>query len=95
MKITVQLLGLPTLSAITGKEVEFDFSGETVNDLVALIVQKHGPKARQILLDSKGGVDLTIQFIINDEGFLQRDDYAKRHLKDGDVVKFLLLVGGG
>ena len=95
MKIIVQPLGLPTLSELIGKKAEFDFSSGTIIDLVALIVQKYGLRARQILLDDEGEVDLIIQVIINDEGFLQRDDFARRHLKDGDIIKFLLLAGGG
>jgi sulfur carrier protein ThiS len=33
--------------------------------------------------------------MVNDEGFLPRDQYSMRILKDGDGVKFMLLVGGG
>ena len=40
-------------------------------------------------------LDLAIQVMVNDEGFLDRSQYAKRSLKDGDQVKFMLLVGGG
>jgi molybdopterin converting factor small subunit len=95
LKIKVQPLGLPTLSELIGKKAEFDLAGETIEDLVSVIVQKYGLRARQLLLNDEGEVDLIIQVIINDEGFLQRDDFAKRHLKDGDVIKFLLLAGGG
>ena len=95
LKIVVQPLGLPTLSELIGKKAEFDLAGETVDDLVSHIVKKHGLRARQILLDDKGEVDLTIQVIINEEGFLPKDNFSKRHLKDGDVIKFLLLAGGG
>jgi len=38
---------------------------------------------------------MAIQVMINDEGFLPRSEYSQRTLKDGDVVKFMLLVGGG
>jgi len=95
LKIIVQPLGLPGLSEIIGKKAEFEFSGGTILDLVAFIVKKHGLKARQILLDNEGEVDSIIQFIINEEGFLHRDDFTSRHLKDGDILKFLLLAGGG
>ncbi len=49
----------------------------------------------RILLDSDGQLDLTIQVMINDEGFLARNEYARRELREGDTVRFMLLVGGG
>jgi len=33
--------------------------------------------------------------MVNDESFLPRSEYSQRFLKDGDAVKFMLLVGGG
>ncbi len=95
MKIQVESLGLPTLSELIGKKTEIELSGETIEDLVTLIVNKHGQKARKILLDNKGKLDLTIQVMVNDEGFVQRADFPQRRLKEGDKVKFLLLAGGG
>ena len=67
----------------------------TVSDLVARIVDSHGPQARKILLDREGQLDMAIQVMINGEGFLPRSEYSQRNLKDGDAVKFMLLVGGG
>jgi sulfur carrier protein ThiS len=95
MKITVESLGLPTLSAVIGKKAELDFKGRTVADLVDQLVGRFGPKARQVLLDGEGRLDLTIQVMVNDEGFLNRDDLPGRELKDGDRIRFMLLVGGG
>ena len=95
MKIQVESLGLPTLAAVIGKKADIELSGTTVADLVAQITKQHGPKVRKILLDKDGLLDLTIQVMVNDEGFLPRDEYSSRILKDGDAVKFLLLVGGG
>jgi sulfur carrier protein ThiS len=95
LKIQVESLGLPTLAAVIGKKAHIELGGTTVADLVAQITKQHGPKVRKILLDKDGGLDLTIQVMVNDEGFLPRDEYSSRILKDGDAVKFLLLVGGG
>jgi sulfur carrier protein ThiS len=67
----------------------------TVADLVTHIVKKHGQKARKILLDEKGELDMTIQVMINEEGFVPREEYSRRPLKEGDQLKFMLLVGGG
>ena len=95
MKIQVESLGLPTLSKLIGKKTEIELPGETIEDLVSYIVTRHGQKARQILLDSKGKLDLTIQVMVNDEGFMPREEYSRRLLKEGDQVKIMLLVGGG
>jgi len=90
-------MGLPTLSKLIGKKtsVELNKKAATVRDLVSLLVKSHGKKMNQILLDSEGELDLTIQVMINDEGFLARNEYAQRELREGDRVRFMLLVGGG
>jgi len=95
LKIQVEYYGLPTLSKLIGKRAEVQLSGETVAELVSFIVNKHGQKARQSLLDNQGKLDLSIQVMVNDEGFVPRDEFSQRKLKDGDNVKFLLLAGGG
>jgi sulfur carrier protein ThiS len=97
MKITVESIGLPTLSKLIGQKTEFEINAKTatVTDLVSFLVKSHGQKARHILLDKKGSLDMAIQVMINDEAFLARDKYPRRKLKEGDRVRFLLLVGGG
>jgi len=97
VKIEIESMGLPTLSKLIGKKtsVELNKKAATVRDLVSLLVKSHGKKMNQILLDSEGELDLTIQVMINDEGFLARNEYAQRELREGDRVRFMLLVGGG
>ena len=67
----------------------------SVADLIAHIVDRAGSKGRKILLDNSGKLDMTIQIMLNDEGFVPRDELDQRALKDGDRVKIMLLVGGG
>ena len=95
MKIQIESLGLPTLSKLIGKTSQMDMADGTVADVVAHIVNRSGQPARKILLDKEGQLDISIQVMVNDEGFLPRNDYSQRALKDGDKVKFMLLVGGG
>jgi sulfur carrier protein ThiS len=95
VKVQVEVLGLPTLSRLIGKKSTLEFEGASVNDLVAHIVRRHGRDARKILLDKDGELDLVIQVMINDEGFLPREEYGRRELKEDDQVRFMLLVGGG
>ena len=95
MKIQVESLGLPSLSTLIGKTVEIEMTGGSVADLIAQVVDRGGSKARKILLDNSGELDMTIQVMLNDEGFVPRDELARQKLKDGDRVKIMLLVGGG
>ena len=95
MKIQIESLGLPTLSKLIGKKSQLEMADGTLADLVARIVDRHGRPAVKILLDPEGQLDLAIQVMVNDEGFLPRSEYSQRILKDGDSVKFMLLVGGG
>ena len=95
MKIIVESLGLPTLSAVIGRRLEVDLKGATACDLVDHLVARFGPPARRMLLDEEGQLDLTIQVMVNEEEFLPREELAKRELKDGDRVRLMLLAGGG
>jgi sulfur carrier protein ThiS len=95
MKITVESLGLPTLSAVIGKKAVIEMAEGSVADLVKLLTGRFGPKARQVLLDEEGNLDLTIQVMVNEEGFLAREGLSARRLEDGDRVRLMLLVGGG
>ncbi len=95
MKIQIESLGLPTLSKLIGKTSQVDMADGTVADVVSYIVDRIGRPARTILLDQTGQLDLSIQVMVNNEGFLPRGEYSQRILQDGDSVKFMLLVGGG
>ena len=96
MKIDVETIGLPALSAVLGKSARIELEGgASLGDLVDQITQRFGPEARQFLLDRDGKLDLTVQVMLNDEGFITRDDLPGRLLKDGDRVCFMLLVCGG
>lgn len=96
MKITVECLGLPTLSAVIGKKTGLQVGeGASLSDLVQQITGLFGSRARQVLLDADGNLDLTIQIMVNDEGFVARENLSDRRLRDGDRVRFMLLVGGG
>jgi sulfur carrier protein ThiS len=96
MKITVECLGLPTLSAVIGKKTDLQVGeGASLSDLVQQITGLFGSRARQVLLDADGNLDLTIQIMVNDEGFVARENLSDRRLRDGDRVRFMLLVGGG
>jgi len=95
LKVQLEFLGLPTLSKLIGKKTQLDMADGTVADIITHIVNRHGQKARKIMLDENGELDMTIQVMINNEGFMPREAYSQRPLKEGDQVKIMLLVGGG
>ena len=95
MKIQVETLGLPSLSKLIGKKIQLEMADGTVADLIAQVVGRGGTHARKILLDNSGQLDMTIQVMLNDDGFVPRDELARQKLKEGDRVKIMLLVGGG
>ena len=95
MKVQIESLGLPTLSKVIGRKTQWEMADGTVADLIKNIVNRHGRKMHKILLDQAGELDLAIQVMINDEGFVPRSEFSKRFLKNGDSVKFMMLVGGG
>jgi hypothetical protein len=73
LKIQVEALGLPTLSRLIGKKTEWQMAEGTVADLISQIVSRTGQQARKILLDQTGELDMTIQVMLNDEGFVPMD----------------------
>ncbi len=95
VKITIEFLGLPNLSGVLGKKSEIEFPGGTVSDLTSYLIRRYGPKIRQMLLDSDGKLDSTIQVMINDDGFLPRQELSEKSLNENDIVRFMLLAGGG
>ncbi len=95
MKIIVESLGLPTLSSVIGKKAELDFNGGTIADLIDHLARRLVAKDREMLLDREGRLHPAIQVMVNGEGFLAREEFPKRGLKDGDHIRFVLIVGGG
>jgi hypothetical protein len=95
MRVGIETLGLPALAAVIGRKAEFDFDGRTMEDLVADLIGRFGPDARRVLLDADGGLERSIQVMVNEEGFLSRDELPQRVLAEGDRVRFMLLVCGG
>jgi len=95
MKVNLRILGLPTLSKVTGKkELDVNFEGKTVNDLIGYIVKHYGRKAEEALLDEEGQLDITIQVLLNGREWITRDRFDTV-LKDGDSIALMLMVAGG
>ena len=95
MKVNLRLMALPRLAKAMGaKELEVEFPGETVADLLDHLVQEYGRPAREALLDEGGDLDAIIQILVNEKQWVVHDELDVA-LKEGDSVIFMLLVAGG
>jgi MoaD family protein len=95
LKVNLKILGLPTLSKVTGKkELDVNFEGKTVNDLIDYIVKRYGRKAAEALLDEEGKLDITIQVLLNGREWITHDR-LDTVLKDSDSIALMLMVAGG
>ena len=94
MKVHLKML-LPVLPEAVGrKDLEVEFAGETVNDLLDHLIAQYGRQARQALLDERGQLDPVIQVLLNGEEWITHDQ-LDRALHDGDQVILMLMLAGG
>lgn len=94
MKVQLKVL-LPVLPEAMGrKELELEFPGETVNDLIGHLIAQYGRKARQALYDEHGQLDPVVQILLNGEEWVTHDQ-LDRALKDGDHVMLMIMLAGG
>jgi MoaD family protein len=94
MRVHLKLF-LPVLpEAIGRKELEVEFDGQTVGDLIGHLVATYGRKAKQALYDEKGQMDPVVQVLLNGEEWVTHDQFD-RTLNDGDSVMLMLMMAGG
>lgn len=94
MRVRLQLL-VPALPEVIGrKEIEVEFSGQTVNDLLLYLVKQYGRAAKQAFYDNQGELDPVIQVLVNGKEWV-RHDALDTTLQDGDHVAFMAMIAGG
>jgi MoaD family protein len=94
MKVNLKIL-LPVLpEAIGRKDLEVEFAGETVNDLIEHLVARYGRKARQALYDDRGQLDPVVQVLLNGKEWVTHDR-LDTVLQDGDNVVLMMMLAGG
>ena len=94
MRVNLKIL-LPTLpEAIGRKELEVEFAGETVSDLIEHLVARYGREARKALCDEQGRLDPVIQVLLNGREWVTHDRLDTA-LQDGDNVVLLMMMAGG
>jgi MoaD family protein len=94
MRVHLKIL-LPPLSDVVGrKDLEMEFAGQTVNDLIEHLVARYGRRARQALYDEKGQLDPVVQVLLNGREWITHDR-LDTPLQDGDNVVLMIMMAGG
>ena len=94
VKVHLKVL-LPVLPEAMGrKELEVEFAGETVSDLLDHLLAQYGRKARQALHDDRGQLDPVVQILLNGEEWVPHDR-LDRKLQGGDHIVLMLMLAGG
>ncbi len=94
MKVNLKIL-LPALSEATGRrELQVEFTGETVNDLIEHLVAQYGRKARQALYDESDKLDPAVQVLLNGKEWVTHD-LSATVLHEGDDVMLMIMMAGG
>ncbi len=94
MRVNLKIL-MPVLSEAVGrKELEVEFAGETINDLIEHLVARYGRKARQALYDDTGRLDPVVQVLLNGEEWITHDRLDTA-LQDRDNVILMIMLAGG
>ena len=95
MKILVESHGLPSFYKFFGKQTKLEIAEGTLLDLITNLVNSADIKTRKILLDQSGDLDMNIQIMLNEEGFVPKNEWSQKQLKDGDRVRIILIACGG
>jgi MoaD family protein len=94
MKVRLKVL-LPVLPEAMGrKELDVEFAGETVSDLIDHLVARYGRQAKRALYDDRGQLDPVVQILLNGEEWVTHDR-LDRALQDGDQIVLMLMLAGG
>lgn len=91
MKININFNGISVLYKTLNKkkEIEFEFTGQTLRDLITRLVGKFGTQMKDALLNSSGDIDVEIRVTLNDTTNLG-EDRMETILNDGDTIAFAL-----
>jgi hypothetical protein len=89
MKVNVQVVGLAMVyETLRGNEkIEFEFPGETVRELIDVLVREFGTNVRKTLLNENGNLKPRIRILIN--GVIYPTENCMRAaLSNGDTLVF-------
>lgn len=94
MKVTVKFSAIPGLLSIIKdvKEVQVDFTGNTVKDLLYQLAVKVGPGKKDIFLDGRGRMSPHVLVLINGKPVSGSNQRGQK-LQENDVVELTLPLG--
>ena len=89
MKIYIDFKGIPILYKALSrkKEMDFEFPGKTLRELMDSLVRKYGHPMKSAILDNDGNIDMEIRVVLNNTTYLTGDRMATP-LNDGDILAF-------
>jgi molybdopterin converting factor small subunit len=89
MNIHLDFKGIPILYKTFNKkkEMNFDFPGKTLGELIKSLLKRYGLSIRKALLNNNGDIDMEIRVVLNDTTYLTGDRMATP-LNDGDTLSF-------
>ncbi len=94
MRVRLQLLVPALPEALGRKELEVEFAGRSVQDLLIHLVACYGDKTRQALFDANGELDSIIQVLVKGERWVSHEELDTA-LNENDQVSFMAMIGGG
>jgi hypothetical protein len=93
MKVKVKVGGIPDLSFFEGKkELQVDFEGETVKDLLHYLSLKVGPKQKAFMFNGRGEISPELYVLINGKWSSVSNRFSQR-LQENDLVELMLAAG--
>ena len=88
MKVNIEIAGLPLYKTFgKSKNIEFQFPGETLKELMDALVRKLGFEVKKFLLDKNGEIDMDIRVLLNGATYLS-ENRMQTSLNDGDTLTF-------
>ncbi len=94
MRVKVKIFGIQELIDVMGGngEGEIDFSGGNVSSLFSSVLERFGYRWENFPLLGNWEQNLSVTILLNGE-ILNKEDYLRKDLQDGDQVSFLLYTG--
>jgi molybdopterin converting factor small subunit len=90
MKVNLKFNGMPILYKTLNKkkEIEIEFTGNTLRELITRLTGKYGVPMQKALLDKNGDVDVEIRVVLNNTNYLT-EGRMEMALNDGDTLAFM------
>ena len=95
MRVRVKFLEMPELLPVfeDGKEYPFEFSGDTVEDLLLHhIISKIDAEKKSIFFNDQGEIASELLVLVNG-GFVSRPNWVNQKLQQNDFIEFVSTPG--